>query len=279
MPERRPRLEGKVAVVTGAGSIAEGIGNGKATSVLFAREGARVLVVDIVEEAAMDTLRMIEEEGGEASVFVADVTSSDDCYAMCQAAVDRYGRLDILVNNVGISSRGDVLSLDVAEWDQVMDVNVKSVVLGSRAAIPHMIKGGGGAITNLSSIAGLRAHSPLAYSVSKTAIIGLTQTMASDHGRDLIRVNAIAPGQVYTPRMEMRMTESLRGLRVETAPLGTEGTAWDIGYANLYLASDEARWVTGVTLSVDAGLAVTTPATLNRQNSESMEQAKRQGQQ
>ena len=138
MPERRPRLEGKVAVVTGAGSIAEGIGNGKATSVLFAREGARVLVVDIVEEAAMDTLRMIEEEGGEASVFVADVTSSDDCYAMCQAAVDRYGRLDILVNNVGISSRGDVLSLDVEEWDQVMDVNVKSVVLGSRGRhSPH----------------------------------------------------------------------------------------------------------------------------------------------
>ena len=223
MPERRPRLEGKVAVVTGAGSIAEGIGNGKATSVLFAREGASVLCVDIIEEAAEETRSMIEEEGGVASVFVADVTNSDECYAMCQAAVDRYGRLDILVNNVGISSRGDVLSLDVEEWNRVMDVNVMSVVLGSRAAIPHMIKGGGGAITNLSSIAGLRAHSPLAYSVSKTAIVGLTQTMASDHGRDLIRVNAIAPGQVYTPRMEMRMTESLRGLRVETAPLGDRG--------------------------------------------------------
>ena len=276
MPERRPRLEGKVAVVTGAGSIAEGIGNGKATAVLFAREGARVLLVDVIEEAAQDTLRMVEEEGGAASVFVADVTSSDDCDAMCQAAVDRYGRLDILVNNVGISSRGDVLTLDVEEWDRVMDVNVKSVVFASRAAIPHMIKGGGGAITNLSSIAGLRAHSPLAYSVSKTAIIGLTQTMASDHGRDLIRVNCIAPGQVYTPRMELRMTESLRGLRVETAPLGIEGTAWDIGWANVYLASDEARWVTGVTLSVDAGLAVTTPATQNRQRSEAMERAKQQ---
>ncbi len=276
MPERRPRLEGKVAVVTGGGSIAEGIGNGKATSVLFAREGAKVLVVDVIEAAAQDTVDMITEEGGEASVFVADVTSSDDCYAMCRAAVDRYGRLDILVNNVGISSRGNVLTLDIEEWDNVMDVNVKSVVFASRAAIPHMIEGGGGAITNLSSIAGLRAHSPLAYSVSKTAIVGITQTMASDHGRDLIRVNAIAPGQVYTPRMELRMTESLRGLRVETAPLGTEGTAWDIGWANVYLASDEARWVTGVTLSVDAGLAVTTPATHNFQRSEAMEREKRQ---
>lgn len=276
MPERRPRLDGKVAVVTGGGSIAEGIGNGKATSVLFAREGASVLVVDIVQEAAQDTVNMIEEEGGVASAFVADVTSSDDCYAMCQAAVDRYGRLDILVNNVGISSRGNVLTLDTEEWDRVMDINVKSVVLGSRAAIPHMIRGGGGAITNLSSIAGLRAHSPLAYSVSKTAIIGITQTMASDHGRDLIRVNAIAPGQVFTPRIGLRATESLRGLRVETAPLGTEGTAWDIGWANVYLASDEARWVTGVTLSVDAGLAVTTPATHNQERSVAMEQAKQQ---
>ena len=155
-----------------------------------------------------------------------------------------------------------------------MDVNVNRVVLASRAAIPKMIKGGGGVITNLSSIAGLRAHSPLAYSVSKSAIIGLSQTMASDHGPDNIRVNCIAPGQVYTPRMEMRMTEGLRGMRMETAPLGTEGTAWDIGWANVYLASDEARWVTGVTLPVDAGLAVTTPATQNRQRSEAIENSK-----
>ena len=166
------------------------------------------------------------------------------------------------------------MTLDEAEWDQVMDVNVKSVVLTSRAAIPEMIKGGGGVITNLSSIAGLRAHSPLAYSVTKTAIIGLTQTMASDHGADNIRVNCIAPGQVYTPRIEIRMTEGLRGMRMETSPLGTEGTAWDIGWANVYLASDEARWVTGVTITVDAGLAVTTPATQNRQRSEAIENSK-----
>jgi len=274
MPERLPRLNGKVAIITGAGTIGPGIGNGKATAILFAREGAKVLLVDIVLAAAQETLKLIEEEGGVASIFQADVSNAQECESMVKTCIERYGRVNILVNNVGISSKGDALTLDESEWDQVMDVNVKSVVLASRAAIPEMIKGGGGVITNLSSIAGLRAHSPLAYSVSKTAIIGLTQTMASDHGGDNIRVNCIAPGQVYTPRIEMRMTEGLRGMRMETSPLRTEGTAWDIGWANVYLASDEARWVTGVTLPVDAGLAVTTPATQNRQRSEAIENSK-----
>ena len=274
MPERLPRLNGKVAIITGAGTIGPGVGNGKATAILFAREGAKVLLVDIVLEAAEETLKLIEEDGGVASTFQADVSKAKECENMVETCIKRFGRLDILVNNVGISSKGDALTLDESEWDQVMDVNVKSVVLTSRAAIPEMIKGGGGVITNLSSIAGLRAHSPLAYSVSKTAIIGLTQTMASDHGADNIRVNCIAPGQVYTPRIEKRMTEGLRGMRMETSPLGTEGTAWDIGWANVYLASDEARWVTGVTLPVDAGLAVTTPATQNRQRSEAIENSK-----
>jgi len=274
MPERLPRLNGKVAIITGAGTIGPGVGNGKATAVLFAREGAKVLLVDIVLEAAKETLRLIEADGGVASTFQADVSNANECEHMVEMCMKRYGRLDILVNNVGISSKGDALTLDEAEWDQVMDVNVKSVVLASRAAIPEMIKGGGGVITNLSSIAGLRAHSPLAYSVSKSAVIGLSQTMASDHGPDNIRVNCIAPGQVYTPRIEMRITEGLRGIRMETSPLSTEGTAWDIGWANVYLASDEARWVTGVTLPVDAGLAVTTPATQNRQRSEAIENSK-----
>lgn len=275
MSERPPRLEGKVAIITGAGTVGPGVGNGKATAVLFAREGAKVLLVDIVPEAAEETLNLVLAEGGEASTYQADVSNAKECDAMVQACVERYGRVDILVNNVGISSKGDALTLDEAEWDNVMDVNVKSVVLASRAAIPEMIKNGGGAITNLSSIAGRRAHSPLAYSVSKTAVIGITIAMASDHGRDGIRVNCIAPGQVFTPRIEARMTEGLRGMRVETSPLGTEGTAWDIAWANVYLASEEARWVTGVTLPVDAGLAVTTPATQNRQRSEALEDKKR----
>ncbi len=261
MPERRPRLEGKVAIVTGAGSSGPGTGNGKATSVLFAREGARVLLVDTVAQRAEETLAMIKEEGGEASVFQANVTDAGDCLGMVDAAIARYGRLDILDNNVGISRRGTVLEVSEEDWDYVMAVNVKSIVLASRYAIPRMIETGGGSIINVSSIAGLRAHSSTPYTTSKAAVIGLTISMAADHGRDNIRVNCIAPGLVYTPMVADRMDDTLRDTRKNAAPLGTEGTAWDIGAAALYLASDDARWVTGVVLPVDAGLLAVSPVT------------------
>ena len=266
MPERRPRLEGKVAIVTGAGSSGAGssgpgVGNGKATSVLFAREGANVLLVDAVVERAEETLAMIKDEGGEASVFQANLINDSDCHAMVDTAIERYGRLDILDNNVGISRRGTVLEISEEDWDHVMAVNVKSIVLASRYAIPRMIETGGGSIINVSSIAGLRAHSSTPYSTSKAAVIGLTMSMAADHGRDNIRVNCIAPGLVYTPMVANRMDDTLREHRKNSAPLGTEGTAWDVGAAALYLASDEARWVTGVVLPVDAGLTSVTPAT------------------
>ena len=264
MPERRPRLarlEGKVAIVTGAGSSGPGIGNGKAASVVFAREGAKVLLVDTVLQRAEETLAIIREEGGEASVFEADVTNAEDCRRMVDAAIQSYGRLDILDNNVGISRRGSVLEVSEKDWDHVMAVNVKSVVLTSREAIPRMIETGGGSIVNVSSIAGLRAHSSTPYSTSKAAVIGLTMSMAADHGRDNIRVNCIAPGLVYTPMVADRMDDSLREGRKNAAPLGTEGTAWDIAAAALYLASDDARWGTGVVLPVDAGLITVTPVT------------------
>ena len=262
MPERRPRLEGKVAIVTGAGSSAQGIGNGKATSVLFAREGARVLLVDAVPERAEETLAMIQKEGGEGSTFQASVTNAEDCRRMVEAAIDRYGRLDILDNNVGISRRGTVLEVSEEDWDYVMAVNVKSIVLASKYAIPKMIEtAGGGAIINISSIAGLRAHSSTPYTTSKAAVVGLTMSMAADHGRDNIRVNCIAPGLVYTPMVAPRMDAGLRERRKNASPLGTEGTAWDIAWAAVYLASDEARWVTGITITVDAGLTATTPVT------------------
>ena len=261
LTERRPRLEGKVAIVTGAGSSGPGIGNGKATGVLFAREGAKVLLVDAVEERALETQAMIKEEGGEASVFQGDVTNSDHCRLMVESAVERYGRLDILDNNVGISRRGTVVEISEQDWDQVMTVNVKSVVLCSRYAIPKMIEGGGGSIINISSIAALRAHSSTPYSTSKAAVIGLTMSMAADHGRDNIRVNCIAPGLVYTPMVAPRMDETLRDRRKTAAPLDTEGEAWDIGYAAVYLASDEARWVSGIVLPVDAGLLTLSPVT------------------
>ena len=261
MPERKGRLEGKVAIVTGAGSSGPGVGNGKAAAVLFAREGAQVLLVDLVKERAEETRSMIQQEGGEATVLEANVINADDCRRLVDTAVERYGRLDILDNNVGISRRGTVLEISEEDWDYVMAVNVKSIVLCSKYAIPKMIESGGGSIINISSIAGLRAHSSTPYTTSKAAVIGLTMTMAADHGPDGIRVNCIAPGLVYSPMVAPRMDDDLRQIRKSAAPLRTEGDSWDVGYAALYLASDEARWVTGITIPVDAGLTSVTPVT------------------
>lgn len=261
MVEREGRLAGKVAIVTGAGSSGPGVGNGRATATLFAREGARVLLVDQTEERAEETRQMIAAEGGVASTIQADVTDIGDCERMVAACVERYGRLDILDNNVGISRRGTVVEVSEADWDHIMAVNVKSIVLASKFAIPEMVKAGGGAIINISSIAGLRAHSSTPYTASKAAVIGLTMSMAADHGPDGIRTNCIAPGLVYTPMVAPRMDDDLRGIRSGAAPLRTEGTAWDIGNAALFLASEEARWINGVTLPVDAGLVATSPVT------------------
>jgi len=261
MPERRPRLEGKVAIITGAGSSGPGVGNGKAAAVLFAREGAKVLLVDAVRERAEETLAIIKQEGGEASVLEANVTNAEDCRNLVEAALDLYGRLDILDNNVGISRRGTVLEISEEDWDFVMAVNVKSIVLCSRYAIPRMIQSGGGSIINISSIAGLRAHSSTPYTTSKAAVQGLTMSMAADHGPAGIRVNCIAPGLVYSPMVAPRMDADLREIRKNAAPLRTEGDSWDIGYAALFLASDESRWISGITLPVDAGLSSVTPVT------------------
>ena len=265
MQQRRPRLDGKVAIVTGAGSRAEGIGNGKATAVLFAREGAKVLLVDSTVDRAEEILAMIREEGGEASVFSADVTNAADCRDMVEAAVALYGRLDILDNNVGISEgTHTVVEVSEEDWDRVMEVNVKSMMLTSKFAIPRMEETGGGSIINISSIAGLRANSSTLYTASKGAVITLTFSMAADHAKDNIRVNCIAPGLMYTPMVAGRLNPQNREARRMAAPLKTEGTAWDIGWAAVFLASDEARWVTGVVLPVDAGLTTTTPATYHR---------------
>ena len=261
MPERRPRLEGKVALVTGAGSSAAGIGNGKAAAILFAREGAKVLLVDFAKDRAEETLAMIQEENGVASVFQADATSAEDCRLMVEAAIERYGRLDILDNNVGVGQGGTVVEVSEEDWDKVMNINVKTMVLASKAAIPRMIETGGGAIINISSIAGLRSLNMTPYSTFKAAVIGLTFSMAADHAKDNIRVNAIAPGLVYTPMVAPWVDDDLRERRRSSGPLGIEGTGWDIGNAALFLASDEARWITGICLPVDAGILAVTPAT------------------
>ena len=236
-------------------------GNGQATAILFAREGASVLCVDAVEERAQATVDMIRKEGGTASASRADVSKAGECKAMVAVAMERYGRLDILDNNVGISVRADVLEVTEAQWDRVMAVNVKSIVFTAKYAIPQMIKAGGGSIINISSIAGLRANQSTPDSTSKAAVIGLTRSMAGDHGRQGIRVNCIVPGLIYGPMTAPRMDEEIRRKRREAGALGTEGTGWDIGWAAVFLASDEARWIAGVALPVDAGFLVMSPTT------------------
>lgn len=267
MSEQRPRrLEGKVAIVTGAGSRGPGVGTGKAASILLAREGAKVLLVDRVAAQAEETLDTIRAENGEASVFECDITSSESCRAMVEAATERYGGLHILMNNVGIPSRGTVVDVSEEEWDKVHEVNLKSVMLVSKHAIPRMKASGGGSIINISSVDALRTAGlgGIAYAASKGGMIAMTTTMAVQHGRDNIRVNCIAPGLLYTPLVagSPLVNDEVRELRRQAAPLGTEGTAWDVAWATVFLASDESRWITGVVLPVDAGLITTTGLTM-----------------
>ena len=259
MPERKPRLEGKVAIVTGAGARSGVMGNGKATSILFAREGAKVLLVDQIEERVQGTVEVIEAEGGEASVFVADVTNASDCEAMVEAVVQRYGHLDILHNNVGVNGPGSVVEVSEEEWERVMRINLSSMILTSKHAIPQMAAQGGGAIVNISSISAIRPRGMTPYTVSKAGVVALTQAMAIDHGKDNIRVNCILPGPAYTSMVAGGMTDEVREQRRQASVLKVEGTAWDVAWAALYLASDEARWVTGVALPVDGGVTLDSP--------------------
>jgi NAD(P)-dependent dehydrogenase (short-subunit alcohol dehydrogenase family) len=250
------RLKGKVAIVTGAGSRGEGIGNGRATAIILARHGARVTLVDTVADWVEETARLIAAEGGTAQIVEGDVGDPASCRAMIARTTEKWGRLDILVNNVGITGpRGDAVEVDDKAWDDAMRVNVTSMMLMAKFAIPEMIRTGGGSIINLTSVAGLLGgHPSLLYPTSKGAIVSLTRAMAAHHGRDGIRVNCIAPGTVYTPMVASRgMTADMRKARREGTLLGTEGTGWDIGYGALFLASDESRWITGITLPIDGG--------------------------
>lgn len=255
--ERSGRLAGKVAIVTGAGSrAAGGIGNGRATSIVLAREGARVALLDNVREWAAETLQMIEDRGGEAAVVETDVTDPASCGAAVEEAVRRWGRLDVLVNNVGIGGPpGTAVDVDLDEWDRALRVNLTSMVLMARYAIPEMRRAGAGSIINLGSVAGLTGgHANLLYATSKGGVVQMTRAMAAQHGQEGIRVNCVCPGMVYTPMVYARgMTDEVRERRRQRSLLKTEGEGWDVANAILYLASDEARWVTGTVLTVDAG--------------------------
>ena len=257
------RLKNKVAIVVGAGQTpGDTIGNGRATAILFAREGARVVLVDCDLESARETQRLIEAEGGACISVMGDVTREEHCKAFVQAAVDAYGRVDVLHNNVGIGGGDDdILTLKEESWDRIMSVNLKGMFLSSRTVLPLMREQRSGAIINISSIAAVCSASIVAYKTSKAGVNALTHQIALENARYNIRANAIMPGLMNTPmaiegisKARRIPKEELINQRDARVPLGSRmGTAWDVAYAALFLASDEAKFITGVTLPVDGG--------------------------
>jgi NAD(P)-dependent dehydrogenase (short-subunit alcohol dehydrogenase family) len=256
-PRTIGRLAGKVAIVTGAAARGPGIGNGSAVAMLFAREGATVVLVNRSEERAGELQKVIEQDGGRSSVFAADATNERSVELMVADTVNRYGRVDILHNNVGFGGKARAEDMLEEEWDRVMDGNLKSVLWACKYVIPHMRRTGGGSIITVSSIAGavgLRALKVglVAYSTAKAGVIGLTRSLAAEYARDGIRANCIIVGMVDTP-MIAKLSADAREKRRQAVPLQTTGTGWDVGWAAVYLASDESRWVTGIEIPIDAG--------------------------
>jgi NAD(P)-dependent dehydrogenase (short-subunit alcohol dehydrogenase family) len=261
-PEDDEGLAGKVAILSGGGAAGDGIGNGRAAAILLARAGTKVLVADRDLKLAQRTVEMIEAEGGTAAAHAGDMTKEAECKTLVDAAVDRWGRLDFLDNNVGIGSRGSVVVEKPDDYRRVMQVNVETMFLLSKHAIPAMIKTAkGGSIVNISSISALRPRGLTTYTTSKAAVIGLTQAMAVDHGPDNIRVNCICPGPVYTPMVYAPgMSEAARAQRAKASVLKIEGTGWDIGQGVKFLLSNYARYITGQVLVVDGGVTLQGPA-------------------
>ncbi|HLY79161.1 MAG TPA: SDR family NAD(P)-dependent oxidoreductase [Caulobacteraceae bacterium] len=256
------RLAGKVAIVTGAAARGEGIGNGTATAILFAREGAKVVLVNRGAERAEALAETIRAEGGDAAAFVADVTNPADTEAMAAFAMERYGRLDILHNNVGVGAGGNTVSQSLDDWSRLIETNLTSAMLCCRAAIPRMRESGGGAIINVSSTAGVLGLSgtpgAVAYTASKGGLQALTLSVAADHAHEAIRANCLVVGTVYTP-LVAALGEEGRERRRKAVPLQTEGTGWDVAHAAVYFASEESRWVTGAMLAIDGGFQAIRP--------------------
>ena len=257
------RLQGKAVIVVGAGQTpGETIGNGRATAILFAREGARVLLVDRNLDSALETKAMIDEERGTAAAFEADVTREPDCEALVAACLSEYGRVDVLHNNVGIGG-GDSGPAHLSEeaWDRILEVNLKSVILPCKHVLPIMRAQGSGAIINISSIAAVCATPIVAYKASKAGINAYTQSLALGNAKHGIRANVIMPGLMNTPMAIEGISSALgvpkddliRARDAQVPLLGKMGTAWDVAHAALFLASDEAGFITGVSLAVDGG--------------------------
>ncbi len=262
------RLEDKIAIVTGAGSIGPGWGNGKATAVSFAREGAKVLCTDINRDAAEETASIIRGDGGAASVIAGDVSDADHVQAIVEACLEDFGRIDILHNNVGIVAPGGAVEQSEQDWDRAIAVNLKSMFLTCKYVIPHMQSQNSGAINNLSSISALRylGINYVSYPTTKAAIIQFTKVTAAQYGPWNIRVNAILPGFNRTPMVDHAVVEMLKrstnadmtvdkylAWREAKIPLRRWGDAWDIAKAAVFLASDEASYITGLELVVDGG--------------------------
>lgn len=260
------RLQNKVAIIAGAGTIAEGWSNGKATAVLFAREGAKVFAVDRDLKAAEDTRDIIKAEGGDCTTHRSDVSIAAEVDAMVDACIAAYGRIDVLFNNVGMQVVGGPLEVKEEDWDRLMTVNVKSMYLTCRAVIPHMLRQGGGSIINNSSTAGIRfTYANVAYSASKGAVKQLSQNIGVQYAARGIRCNAVMPGYIATPRIVDRLRRSNPQdydakikERQMAVPTGTLGSAWDVAYGVLYLASDEAKFVNATELVIDGGQTAST---------------------
>jgi NAD(P)-dependent dehydrogenase (short-subunit alcohol dehydrogenase family) len=260
-------LKGKVALVMGCGAVGEGWGNGRATAVLFARQGAQVYGTDLRLAAAQATQAIIASEGGEAEVAACDVTQSDQVERAVADCIARFGRIDVLVNNVGLSQPGGPVDMDEAVWDAQMDVNLKSAFLTCKHVIPGMRARGSGAIVNVSSVAGLRyvGKPQVAYAAAKAGLMHFTRTSAVIHAADGIRMNCVVPGLMHTPLLEGLAakyakgdTEGFIAHRNNQVPMRHMGDGWDTAHAALFLAADESRYVTGTEIVVDGGLVAAT---------------------
>lgn len=257
------RVEEKVVIVTGAGSIAPGWGNGKAAAVLYAREGAKVFAVDINLAAAKESKAIIDQEGGECTAFRVDVTSSEDVRWMVDKCIETYGRIDILHNNVGITEVGGPEEITEDNWDRLMTINTKGMFLTCKHCLPHMKKQKYGSIVNISSIASMRflGYPCISYSASKGGVNQLTQTIAILYAEKGIRANCVVPGFMDTPLVANSVSsgysgnvEDMKLQRASQVPMKRMGDAWDVAYASLFLASDEAKYITGAELVVDGGI-------------------------
>ena len=265
--KRGDRLANKVALVAGAGSVLPGWGNGKAAAVVYGRQGAKVCCADIRLETAEETAAIIRDEGGEAFAVEADVTKAAPVAAMVEACRAAFGRIDILHNNVGGNGPGRGLTtVTEDDWHSTFDLNVTSAFLTCKAVIPFMEDQGGGAIVNISSINAIRTLPALSgvYGASKAGMIALTREMAVEYASKGIRANAVLPGMMNTPFVEHALTEAWGGdmaemmrMRDAMIPTGKQGESWDVAQASLFLASDDAKFITGATLVVDGALTST----------------------